>query len=399
LSHEVLRYRAGLKYAQAVEVDPEISNQHEFNGVSALRQVLGERLLTQVPCRWFLLRDDQDPLVEEHDVTWYDSREASETRTEWRLYYTGATAVSTGDMVVVLRQDEGGDIVFVSAPQGSTWEAQLVGLFGAPPDPRGRFVVGELSTVDDAYAEVARSILDLIGWLEPVERADPSDSDRLQEKFGRRFPRSVEFSAFARELSGTDTADPDAAIMRWWKREESLFRTFEERLLGERLKKPFVNVDEFIRFSLSVQNRRKSRAGRALENHLEALFAARRVRHSRNSATEGARKPDFLFPGIAAYRDPSFDVALLTMLAVKTTCKDRWRQVTTEAARIQQKHLCTLEAAISRQQLQEMHEEHLVLVAPRPVLETYQAPSGMKNLSIAGFLGLVQERQGRGTLS
>ena len=35
---------------------------------------------------------------------------------------------------------------------------------------------------------------------------------------------------------------------------------------------------------------------------------------------------------------------------VKSTCKDRWRQVLSEADRIPNKHLFTLEAAISENQ-------------------------------------------------
>jgi hypothetical protein len=49
---------------------------------------------------------------------------------------------------------------------------------------------------------------------------------------------------------------------------------------------------------------------------------------------EHKSKPDFIFPGIAEYHDPHFDLNKLTMLGVKTTCSDRWRQVLAEADRI-----------------------------------------------------------------
>jgi hypothetical protein len=46
------------------------------------------------------------------------------------------------------------------------------------------------------------------------------------------------------------------------------------------LRKGFADdVDSFVAFSLSVQNQRKSRVGRALENHLEVGFAANRIRY------------------------------------------------------------------------------------------------------------------------
>jgi hypothetical protein len=43
----------------------------------------------------------------------------------------------------------------------------------------------------------------------------------------------------------------------WMEREEILFRTLEKHLLGDQLRKGFAeDVDGFIAFSLSVQNRR-----------------------------------------------------------------------------------------------------------------------------------------------
>ena len=61
-------------------------------------------------------------------------------------------------------------------------------------------------------------------------------------------------------------------------REEQLFRRLERKVIAERLQHGFgsdgaeLDIDGFIGFSLSVQNRRKSRAGFALEHHLAAIF-------------------------------------------------------------------------------------------------------------------------------
>ncbi|MCU2864148.1 type II restriction endonuclease, partial [Enterobacter hormaechei subsp. xiangfangensis] len=90
--------------------------------------------------------------------------------------------------------------------------------------------------------------------------------------------------------------------------------------------------DEFIALANSVSNRRKSRAGKSLELHLEHLFIEHGLRHFATQAiTEGNKKPDFLFPSAGAYHDTEFPVENLRMLAVKTTCKDRWRQLLNEA--------------------------------------------------------------------
>lgn len=53
------------------------------------------------------------------------------------------------------------------------------------------------------------------------------------------------------------------------------------------------------------------------------------------------------------------------MLGAKTTCKDRWCQVLNEADRIPNKHLFTLQRGVTRNQLQEMKDEHLTLVVPK----------------------------------
>ena len=136
------------------------------------------------------------------------------------------------------------------------------------------------------------------------------------------------------EVSAAD--DPDLALIAWVDREEQLFRRLERRIVAERIGGGFqspdgADVDGFLSFSLSVQNRRKSRAGQALEHHLEAVFSTQGIRYARGAETENRNKPDFLFPGQDEYRNPDFPSARLTMLGAKSTLKDRWRQVLSEA--------------------------------------------------------------------
>lgn len=84
------------------------------------------------------------------------------------------------------------------------------------------------------------------------------------------------------------------------------------------------DVDSFIKFSLSVQNRRKSRVGHALEHHLAWILASCEIQYARGAETENRAKPDFLFPGKDEYHNPLFPEDRLSMLGVKSTCKDRW---------------------------------------------------------------------------
>lgn len=138
------------------------------------------------------------------------------------------------------------------------------------------------------------------------------------------------------------------------------------------IRQGFDSVDEFIALANSVSNRRKSRAGRSLELHLEQLFTEHGLLHFTTQAvTEGNKKPDFLFPSQMAYQNANFPAAQLRMLAVKTTCKDRWRQVLNEADRIDTIHLFTLQEGVSHAQFREMQQEGIRLVVPASLHKKY----------------------------
>ena len=144
-------------------------------------------------------------------------------------------------------------------------------------------------------------------------------------------------------------------------------------------------------YSLSVQNRRKSRAGHSLENHLEQIFIEHGIRYSRGGTTENRSKPDFLFPGIDEYHDNSFPQEQLTMLGAKTTCKDRWRQVLPEAKRIQHKHLCTVEPGISEAQTSEMQHHDLQLVVPQNLHNTFTTLQQDWLMNLDNFINRLQK--------
>lgn len=311
---------------------------------------------------------------------------------------------SEGDLLVIAkRRWNDGDttdpgLLVVVAENGSSVANQLAWLFGFSRD--GLFpkfsVRSELETEQDRISFASTVILESIG-VEVEERAE-TYLDEMLGRFGKQFPRTSDFSKYARstlkELDPRD--DPDGVLLAWMEREEILFRTLERHLIAERLQSGFTGeqaTDEFIRFSLSVQNRRKSRVGLALENHMEEIFSRLGVRYKRTAITENKSKPDFIFPGMNEYHDKTFPATLLSMLAVKSTCKDRWRQVLSEADRIENKHLLTLETAISINQTLEMKAKKLRLVVPRGLHTTYSADQQTWLLDVEEFSKLVQERQ------
>lgn len=393
----------GVKRLSAVDAEPKKSNQHEVGTTKEMRnEFLGETNQQKFPAIYIWLGGDQEGFTEESWATHYDSRLKNPDRSpEWRLYYPSnpvTEAMKAGD-TLFLAKDQGGVLWFIVAPEGSTSEQQLFWLFGLRPEGKS-FVSREFSDEEPELDFAARFILDEIGVEFEEPEADKLDS--IIEKFGTIFPKTAEFSDLARltlpEVRAED--DPDAALIAWLDHEEALFRRLERRVVSTRIEAGFMNedgtdVDGFISFSLSVQNRRKSRMGHSLENHLAAVLRAHDIRHVRGAVTEHNHKPDFLFPDLETYRmAPAEGDPRLTMLGAKSTCKDRWRQVLAEAEKISRKHLLTLEPGISEPQTNQMEASNLQLVVPAPVHGSYTDAQRGWLWSVEDFISEVRARQG-----
>jgi len=74
---------------------------------------------------------------------------------------------------------------------------------------------------------------------------------------------------------------------------------------------------------------------------------------------------------------------------VKSTCKDRWRQVLSEGKRVKTKHLLTLEPGISENQTNEMQANSLQLVLPESLHDSYSHEQREWLFSLREFIGYV----------
>lgn len=388
-----------VKRLSAVEANVLHSNQHEFNSSTQLKSLLGTPDRVQYQAIFIWIGGEQEALSEEGFLTWYQSRKPP--RREHRLYFpTNAVcgAAAEGDVLFIARRTDN-TLMAIIVPGDSTIQNQLLWLFGLEAQPALQFESLEISKDNAAELDfTARYILDELGI--EVEEPEVDRLDTLIEKFGLVFPPTRVLSELARtslpQVSAAD--DPDAALMAWIDMEEQLFRRLERHVVADRIRNGFhsdegTDVDGFMGFSKSVQNRRKKRAGLALEHHLEAVFSAHKVRFGREVETENRNKPDFLFPGQKEYRNPAFPTARLTMLGSKSTLKDRWRQVLSEAERITPKHLLTLEPGISENQTDEMRAKQLQLVLPQSLHSTYRESQHGWLMTLGNFVELVQERQ------
>ena len=133
-----------------------------------------------------------------------------------------------------------------------------------------------------------------------------------------------------------------------------------------------------------------------LEHHLTALFELNHLGFEGQVVTEKNKKPDFIFPSGAAYHDPAFPATKLISLAAKTTCKDRWRQILTEADRLKDdyKYLCTLQQGISSKQMDEMAGDKVRLVVPQPYISSYPKEWQGEIWTVKRFIDYVREKEG-----
>ena len=209
----------------------------------------------------------------------------------------------------------------------------------------------------------------------------------IPEDWKHRFPSGSEIIYYAAGHYLKRSLDPDEQLIDRRRVEYDIFLLVEELHVLDIIRKGFGTVDEFIALANSVSNRRKSRAGKSLELHLEHLFIEHELRHFATQAvTEGNKKPDFLFPSTEAYHDDEFPAENLRMLAVKTTCKDRWRQILNEANKISPVHLFTLQEGVSLAQYKEMQAEGVRLVVPSSLHKKYPEAVRAELMTLGAFI-------------
>jgi hypothetical protein len=400
------------KYLSVVDAEPGRSNQHEIGGLvkAGFGEFLGrpdKGTTLHFRARMVYIRDnDSEPLTVDDTMSWYDSRHADRSP-EYRLYYKSnevTEQIAAGDFLLVGKLHDG-SLFLVFTPPGSTVELQLRAIFGITAVSK---MFKPTTLADGNILLPLQLVLEDLGIVRHADGGADDEAwlERIFSRFGDAgFPTTLEFSAFSRETADTafeSNIRPDEVLLVWMAHEERLFRLLERHLVKHRLQAGFGAdgdaVDAFIDFSLSVQNRRKSRVGRAFENHLSLIFHENGLRFEQGGgkrATENHAKPDFLFPGFREYASMAFPASSLRLLGAKTTCKDRWRQVLSEGGRVELKHLITLEAAISETQTDEMRASSLQLVVPSEIQATYSLPQQQWLMSLSDFIVETRELQQR----
>ena len=297
----------------------------------------------------------QNGILTKSCVTWYGAK----TRSEYRLTCFGRD-------FPWLKEDNVGNL-FVLVPTGNF-------NFLA-------FVLDLEEDIEEIQATLGIELYD--NWAvypEKIISVKPEDCiDRCFNSFVaslKSFPSTILFAQ--KTLDAIKTCKKnfqkfilDDQLMALIESEYKLFKLAEQKLCKPDISKRFEAVDEFIEVASTIMNRRKTRAGRSLENHVAYLLKQAKIPFDLRPSIDGKVQPDILIPGKKQYIDPAYPVNKLYVIGIKRTCKDRWRQVLSEAKRIPTKHILTVQPSISVAQLKEMHVKHVNLIVPKRLQIAY----------------------------
>jgi len=267
------------------------------------------------------------------------------------------------------------------------------------------FVFSNDDDIDSFLAAFSMSPVDTNKIIETSNVIkDMKDPERLFDEFIRTlssgFPSTEDVALKAREIfekiysrnnEKESTKNPDEILLEWAHTEYNLFKALENHFYHDYVTKPFEDMDRLISVANVILNRRKSRAGKSLEHHLAQIFRYNKLKFDQHAVTELNQEPDFIFPGIKYYFQDKYSKKLV-FLAAKTTCKDRWRQILSEADRIKIKHLMTLQQGISSNQLKEMEKSNVILVSPAEYIQHFPEPYRSKILSLQKFISFTKIR-------
>lgn len=209
---------------------------------------------------------------------------------------------------------------------------------------------------------------------------------------GASFPKTELMAATARQvvhdLHPAREATADVLLMDYLAAEYAIFRAIESAAHSSQVLKGFRSVDEFLSLAQSMTQRRKSRAGKSLEFHVEAVLELRGIPFESQPNLDGTT-PDLVIPSSRVYEQIGQGVEPY-VVAIKTTCRDRWRQVTEEAPKAAVKYLFTTQHGISISQLDQIEAAGIQLIVPAVLHLDYPKERVSRIWSFEQFLSVVE---------
>lgn len=343
------------------------------------------------PDCWFDLYIDSHADHRNIRAIWYNNRLRGGTRNETRLtnFGGGQSALldpdSTGALAVFAFLSAGPD----REMECHVWvcdhgaEADLLEERLGPVEPKVPVVwqPGEFAHDLLAHAAVGPGSCSL-------------SPDEIPSAWLTKFPTGEEIIRETVRRRQRTGLGPDRLLIRRRECEFEMFLSVEEVVYLPRIRQGFSAIREFLSLAQTILQSRKTRSGTSLELHVREIMTEEGLladtSFTYRPVIENGKRPDFLFPSKAAYDNPDFPAQRLRMLAAKTTCKDRWRQVLNEADRIATKHLLTLQEGVSEGQFREMSEAGVCLVVPADLHRSYPATVRPHLITFESFIGDVR---------
>jgi hypothetical protein len=339
----------------------------------------------------FELRVDSHGDARQIRAVWYNNKLRGGTRNETRLtnFGGGNSALldpeSTGALAVFSFHRQPGQ----DASACHVWvcdfevEADLVEDRIGPVEP-GKWKIWSIDEREQ----------DLFTRTVPTRTSCWLETHEIPQLWLTRFPTGLEIIRKTMELRPDHGVPVDTRLMKRRECEFEIYRSVEQAVELPFIREGFDTVEKFITRAQTILQRRKSRSGKSLELHAREIFIEENLREGQEfdhqPESDPGKRPDFLFPSQAAYKNPAFPTQNLRMLAAKTTCKDRWRQILNEASRIETKHLLTLQEGVSESQFREMTEARVQLVVPRSIIPSYPQSVQPHLQTLESFIGDIR---------
>jgi hypothetical protein len=345
----------------------------------------------QNPDVWFEMCIDSYADCRDVRAIWYNNKFYGGTRDETRITQLG------GSSSPLLDPDSTGALVLFAFWTGESGTTESCHVWVCRDETEADVLEEEIGPVEPGVGTVwkpGEAMQASIFAGRPATGIRGScwlDAKEIPSSWLTTFPSGINIVEKAVAMRPESGVNVDRRLLNRRKCEYEVFLSVEEAVELPYIKQGFKNIGEFIAKAQTILQRRKARAGRSLELHVRAILLEEKFNEDRDFSydceSEPNKRPDFLFPSQAAYKNPSYPSGKLRMLAAKTTCKDRWRQILNEADRIDVKHLLTLQEGVSENQFQEMTKSNVRLVVPQPLITSFPKSVQPHLQTLESFMG------------
>ena len=335
----------------------------------------------------FDLRIDSHPDERRVRAIWYNNRLHGGTRNETRVTGFGGSSSalldpeSTGALAI---------FAFVLDTTGSATSCRVWGCRNSTEEDLFEERIGPVEPKKFTIWRASEAPVPAAPQSAPATGSCRLQPAEVPPAWLLKFPSGEEIIRKVLERRPQARLAPDDRLIKRRDCEFEMFLGLEEAFYLPRISVGFTGLDGFLGLAQTILQSRKSRSGKSLELQVREIFLEEGLRPDIDFAhgpiIEGGKRPDFLFPSVTAYNDPAYPADRLRMLASKTTCKDRWRQVLNEASRIPIKHLVTLQEGVSVNQFREMQEAGVRLVVPASLHSSYPEAIRGQLTSLSGFI-------------